>query len=144
MRGVVAFIILLIIIGCSEKVVDRPVNLIPAERMELILYDLAIFNAAIKTNPNRLTDNDVEVMDFIYDKYGIDSAQFTQSDIYYASMPAEYEKLYKNVESRVLSTKEVFDKEKTRRSDSIKKIVDEQQRRIRKQDSLRSVKDTLP
>ena len=109
-----------------------------------IIYDLAIINAAKKTNPNYLLVNDIEAMPFIYDKYGIDSLQFVNSDIYYASVPEEYEVLYKIVEARLESEKSEYEKFKTEVSDSVKKAVEEQRKKLKEESMQRNEQDSLP
>ncbi len=130
--------------ACSEKVIEKPENLIPKDQMALILYDLAIINAAKTTNPSYLINRNFESMPFIYRKYGIDSVQFVQSDIYYASIPDEYESIYKVVEARLELEKNEVDESKTRISDSIRRIADEQRNKIRQEQLKKKEQDTLP
>lgn len=91
---VIAFCFL---ISCNKKLIEKPETLILNDKMVQILYDLAILNAAQNTSPALLAEKDIKTMNFVYTKYGIDSIQFAQSDLYYASRPAEYEALYKEV-----------------------------------------------
>ena len=112
--------------------------------MALILYDLAIINAAKTTNPSYLINRNFESMPFIYRKYGVDSVQFVQSDIYYASIPDEYESSYKVVEARLELEKNEVDESKTRISDSIRRIADEQRNKIRQEQLKKKEQDTLP
>ncbi|CAM4112420.1 DUF4296 domain-containing protein [Zobellia nedashkovskayae] len=87
--------------ACNETLLEEPKNLIPKERMVEILQDLAIVNAAKTTNLQVLRDNGLEPMDYIFNKYSIDSLQLVESDRYYASLPVEYEKIYKEVEANL-------------------------------------------
>lgn len=112
--------------------------------MAEILYDLAIINAAKKTNPLRLEERDLEAMPFIYKKHGIDSLQFFQSDVYYASIPDEYEAIYKIVEARLEGEKSEFDDKKTKESDSLRKIAEERRRKQKERSARENVQDTLP
>ena len=63
-------------------------------------------------------------MDYIYTKHGIDSLQFVESDLYYASNPVLYKEIYQNVENRLKSdTKAIEDvKKEKRKQDSIARI----------------------
>ena len=131
-------------LACSEQTVKKPENLISKDQMTEILYDLAIINAAKKTNPARLSDRNIEAMPFIYEKHGIDSVQFVQSDIYYASIPTEYEAIYKIVEARLEREKNIYEKEKVRVSDSVRKVAEEQRRALKEEKIRRKAKDTLP
>ena len=138
------FLIICIVLACNEKVVEKPDNLISRDQMAEILYDLAIINAAKKTNPLRLEERDLEAMPFIYKKHGIDSLQFFQSDVYYASIPDEYEAIYKIVEARLEGEKSEFDDKKTKESDSLRKIAEERRRKQKERSARENVQDTLP
>jgi hypothetical protein len=88
--------------------------------MTHILYDIAIINAAKNTNPWILKENNVETMDYIYGKYGIDSSQFVLSDTYYASRPLEYEAIYKKVDARLAKERDSLEERRRMESDSIR------------------------
>ncbi len=85
---------------------EKPANLIPKEKMVLILNDLAIVNAAKVTNAQILRKHDIEPTNYIFTKYGIDSIQFVESDRYYASIPEEHEDIYTAVEAKLEAEKE--------------------------------------
>ena len=91
---------------------EEPDNLIPKGKMADILYDMALLDAIDNSYPQALEENDLEAMEFLFDKYGIDSLQFVRSDLYYASVPAEYQKIYEAVEERL-----------TKKRDSISEII---------------------
>ena len=138
------FMVLTTLFACSEEVIEKPENLIPKDQMVEILYDLAIINSAKKSNPSYLTERGIEAMPFIYRRYDIDSLQFVQSDIYYASRPSEYEEIYSILEARLEKEKSEYDKYKTRVSDSIRKVAEEQRERLKEQVSKRQQQDTIP
>ncbi len=144
MKKLTYILVLMMILGCNEKTIEKPENLISKDQMAEILYDLAVINAAKKTNPWRLSDRSIELMPFIYQKHGIDSVQFVQSDIYYASIPEEYETIYQVVEARLEREKAVYEKEKTRASDSLRKITERQRELLKEQKAKNKLKDTLP
>ncbi len=132
------------LLGCNEKTIQKPENLITKDQMAEILYDLAVINAAKKANPWRLSDRNIELMPFIYQKHDIDSVQFVQSDIYYASVPEEYQEIYQVVEARLEREKAIYEEEKTRVSDSIRKISEQQRQLLKDQKAKKKKKDTLP
>ncbi|CAM4234918.1 DUF4296 domain-containing protein [Zobellia nedashkovskayae] len=101
MRVLVIVLIFFSFTSCNETLLEKPKNIIPKEKMVEILQDLAIVNAAKTTNLQVLRDNGVEPMDYIFNKYSIDSLQLVESDRYYASLPVEYEKIYKEVEANL-------------------------------------------
>ncbi|SNR55903.1 protein of unknown function [Maribacter sedimenticola] len=99
-------LLMLVFVSCAESLIEKPDNLIPKEKMVLILKDMAIVNAAKGTNLGKLKDNGIEPTEFIFEKYEIDSAQFVDSDRYYASLPLVYESLYKQVETSLEQQRE--------------------------------------
>ncbi len=118
----IAFIFLAIFVfSCTEKLLEEPENLIPKEKMIQILSDLAILNAAKTNNAAILRKYDIEPMNYIFNKYNIDSLQFVESDRYYASMPEEHEKIYIEVEAKLEKEKTQMAEEKKIR-DSLKLI----------------------
>ncbi len=96
----------LLLLSCAEKQVRRPENLIPKGRMVNILYDIAVLDAIDGTYPKALERNRITVMAFVYEKYGIDSLQLAESDLYYASRPQEYEEIYQTLENRIASQRD--------------------------------------
>lgn len=111
-------------LSCNEEVIKKPENLIPKDTMASILYELAIIQAAKTTNPRILEEHQIEPMQYLYEKYRIDSAQFVQSDTYYASRPLEYEALFKIVESRLEREKEVLEEARKQRNDSARQEME--------------------
>ena len=110
-------------ISCGNKLMEEPDNLIAKEKMTDILYDMALLNAIDNSHPQVLAANEFNVMEFIYKKYGIDSTQFVQSDRYYASVPAEYRRIYEAVEARLTlkrdSVSQIIQQGKSTSGDSI-------------------------
>ena len=51
-------------------------------------------------------------MTYVFSKYEIDSAQFVQSDLYYAAIPLEYEAIYEAVKERLETEKTRLEGEK--------------------------------
>ena len=119
-RAIPFFVGLLLLCSCAKKVMEKPKNLIPKEKMVLILHDLAVLNAAKSSFRYTLDQNGIEIMDFLYKKYQIDSTQFAQSDLYYASVPLEYQSIYEQVEHKLDKIKNATDDHIRKRYDSIK------------------------
>lgn len=102
LNKIVLLVFLTLFFSCNEKLIDKPENLIAREKMVEVLKDLAIANAAKNTNIALLREHDLEPTAYVFEKHGIDSIQFTQSDTYYASLPGgEYESIYKEVEQKL-------------------------------------------
>ncbi|MBT8185870.1 MAG: DUF4296 domain-containing protein [Eudoraea sp.] len=116
------FLLFLVLVSCGEKVIEAPEDLIPKEKMVDILYDLSMINAAKATNPKILEQNDIEPTKFLFDKHRVDSLQFVQSDIYYASIPAEYQSIYTAVADRLEKDKKDIEEERKRKNDSTRQL----------------------
>lgn len=140
MRVLAIVLIFFSFIACNEKLLEEPKNLIPKERMVEILQDLAIVNAAKTTNLQVLRDNGVEPMGYIFNKYSIDSLQLVESDRYYASLPVEYEKIYKEVEANLERDAKALENQK-KINDSLR-VAKEKIKR--EKEKAEKATDTLP
>ncbi|WP_420603895.1 DUF4296 domain-containing protein [Flagellimonas sp.] len=130
MRKAILIFVGMLLFSCGEKVIKEPENLIPKEKMVLVLHDLAVLNATKSSYKAALDNNDIDIMEFLYKKYQIDSVQFSQSDLYYASIPLEYQEIYEKVESILERKKNAMEGKAQKRNDSIRKV------RERKNDSV--------
>lgn len=119
MKKIALVLLTIMFISCAEKLIEQPKNLIPQDKMTTILYDLAILVAAKNTDKTVLIENDIEIMEYLYSKYKIDSVQFVQSDLYYASTPEVYEIIYKGVETRLEDEEKQIKEARKQKSDSI-------------------------
>lgn len=98
--------VLVVFTACKKEVVKKPENLIPQDRMSDILYDIAILNAAKSTNSEVLERNNIDADTYIFNKYGVDSLQFAQNSVYYASKPDIHAAIFKKVEERLKTLKD--------------------------------------
>jgi hypothetical protein len=126
MRKIFLLITFIILFSCGEEVIDMPVNLISKEKMIDILYDMAIINAAKTNAPQVMEDRNFVPMQYIYNKYEIDSIQFVSSDLYYASKPLEYEDIYEKLEERIKKEKERFEKQNEEEKDGLNQEKEEE------------------
>jgi transcriptional regulator with PAS, ATPase and Fis domain len=104
-KGVLFFILISLIFSCKEEVVKKPENLIEKDIMADVMYDLALLEAIKYQSPNALQAHKINPDEYIYKKYKIDSAQFVQSNMYYASDYKEYKKMYDQINSRLKENK---------------------------------------
>lgn len=109
---------LFVVAGCNQKVVKKPEDLIAREKMIDILFDMSLINAGKAIDPNVLEENQVEPMSYIYSKYGIDSAQFVKSDLYYAAIPVEYEAIYEALDKRLENERKRVEQERRQKTDT--------------------------
>ncbi len=114
-------VLMLLLFSCAEKLIEKPDNVIPQDKMVLILKDMAIINAAKGTNLGKLKDNGVDPTTYVFEKYEVDSAQFVDSDRYYASLPIVYESIYKEVEASLENQRVQLEADK-KEMDSLKML----------------------
>jgi len=131
-------IVLLLVSSCAEELIEKPDNLIPEDKMVLIIKEMAIVNAAKATNLSKLRENGVEPTSFIFAKFEIDSAQFVDSDRYYASKPLRYENMYKKVESDLEEQRLQLEEEKKVRDSLSAAEKSKKDINIKKKDSVSS------
>ncbi|WP_419212821.1 DUF4296 domain-containing protein [Maribacter sp. X9] len=137
-QRIILGLVMLLLFSCVEKLVEKPDNLIPQDKMVLILKEMAIVNAAKGTDLGKLRNNGIDPTSFVFEKYEIDSTQFVDSDRYYASLPLVYETLYKKVESSLENERLQMEEDK-----KVKDSLDLLQKSTKKEiDS--SLKDTIP
>jgi hypothetical protein len=117
-------------ISCKEEAVDKPDDLIAKDKMIDVMYDLSILDAIKYQNPTSLETYKINPSQYIYKKYKVDSAQFAQSNIYYASNYTDYKDMYDKLIQRIDEKKTVLDslviredkKQAKIQADSIKRI----------------------
>ncbi|NKI31587.1 DUF4296 domain-containing protein [Croceivirga thetidis] len=137
MKKIIFFLLLCLAFSCAEEVIEKPENLIPEDKMKQIIYDLALFNSIKSTNPAALTKNNLAIStDFVFNKHDIDSVQFVQSDLYYASIPLKYQAIYEAVELRLEKEKGKYDDAREKRTDSIRNVNE------KRRDSLKNANKT--
>lgn len=115
--------------SCSKREKPtKPSDLIAKDKMELILYDLYILNAAKGVNSKILESKRIKPESYLLTKHNIDSTQFANSNAYYAFDADEYKVLVENVKARLEKDKEIFEEQERiegqrakRRRDSITK-----------------------
>lgn len=126
-----------VLIACAEKLIEKPENLIARDKMAIVLKDMAIVHAARTTNITILKENGVEPTQYVFEKHGIDSTIFVDSDRYYAAQPLEYVAIYEEVEA-LLENQEKEMEELKKIKDSLKIL--EREMRKEDKDSLKVVK----
>ena len=110
MKRVTLFFILIILISsCKEEVVKKPDNLIEKKVMVDVMYDLTLLEAIKYQSPNELETHKINPTEYIYKKYKIDSTQFVQSNMYYASDYKGYKNIYDQINSRLKKNKSIVE-----------------------------------
>jgi hypothetical protein len=108
------------IISCtSNTIIEKPDNLIPKDKMVDVITDLLIASGA-KNIKNIHQQRDIDYYSLVFEKYQVDSTQFQESNYYYTSKIDDYDEMLAEVNNRLRTLKNKFDKEK-RELDSINK-----------------------
>jgi len=137
-----SFVFIIFFMSCNEQLMEKPEQLIPRDKMVSVLKDLALVNAAKTTNITRLRDKNLDPMVYVFEKYDIDSVQFVESDRYYASLPVEYEKIYKEVEAGIQKDIDVL-KRAEAEQDSLERL-DYEARQAERKAAVQGTTDSLP
>jgi len=120
MKKLLAIVLVLSMgVSCVERIIEKPDDLIPQEKMTRMLYDLAILNAAKSTNSALLEVHFDSPTNFLFEQYGVDSLQFVKSDLYYASQPLIYEAIYKEVAAKLNEEKSKIEEARKIVNDSL-------------------------
>jgi protein-disulfide isomerase len=109
MTKFISILLIITLVSCSEKAIEKPKNLIEKATMENILYDLALLQAIKRHDYKILPNNSVDPKKYIFQKYKIDSAQFAQSNKYYSSEIDEYKKMYDRIIEKAEAEKKAID-----------------------------------
>jgi hypothetical protein len=147
--------ILLTVLSCNIGAPKKPKNLISKAKMVNILIDSRMLSSATNVNKSIMQRHGIEVKNYVFKKYGIDSLQFALSNEYYAYYIKDYEGIYDKVTDSLeklkiffkeLELKEKREKEK-REKDSLSNLVKEKDSVsiIKTRDSLKlkTKKDSL-
>lgn len=105
MKKVVPFLAILTFLGCKDDLVKQPKHLIGRSQMVNIMYDLSLLDAIKYQNPAVLDSNQINPKQYIYKKYGVDSLQLAQNNVYYASDYTNYKLMFDEVVKRIENDK---------------------------------------
>jgi len=120
-KGILFFALLVLFVGCrKEETVKTPKKLIDKAVMVNVFYDLAILDASKYQMMSKTEYQKIVPKEFIFKKYKIDSAQFSQSNIYYASSIAEYKAMFELVQKRLQANSDKMDTIIKRKQEKIK------------------------
>jgi len=110
-NNILILLLSIFIISCtSNTIYKKPKNLIPKDQMVDLLVDmqLAIGARSVK-NINK--KRNVDYMHLVYEKYGIDSTRFAESNFYYNTDIDQYGKILEKVKTRLEKIKKQYEKE---------------------------------
>ncbi|WP_343695793.1 DUF4296 domain-containing protein [Flavobacterium sp.] len=128
-------LVLLLSVSCKKEVVKQPAKLISKEKMIDIMYDLSLLEAMKYQHTELLDSTDTNPTKFIFKKYKVDSLQFAQNNVYYASDYENYKDMFDEVGERL--------KKVERATDSIVKIEDKKAAKEAKKKAKETPKDSI-
>lgn len=106
---IVIVLVLFLSISCKKELVKEPAKLIEREKMVDIMYDLSLLEAMRYQKPLSLDSIDSDPTKFILQKYKVDSLQFAQNNMYYASDYESYKDMFDDVNKRLAKNQRAAD-----------------------------------
>ena len=100
MKQVLFLFVSLFVLSCSKNPVPKPDNLLDEEVMVNIIYDITILQATDGSMSYKLSDHNIKMDQYIFEKYKIDSITYRENQRYYAADARKYKKIYKKVIER--------------------------------------------
>ena len=145
MKKFIILLVSLIYLGCNNKSEPKkPNKFIETETMENILYDLALLQALKSNSPDKMKENSINPKTYIYQKYKIDSLQFAQNNIYYATQSDEYSLMFERISKKIQTNKAKVDTIMSRELKiKNKKTTDSLIKNSKKQDKNKVKKDSI-
>ena len=104
------FLSAIIFISCDSIVDKGTKDIIPIDKMELILFDIQIMHSISKSYNSKIEEKDWFGSEYIYKKYGIDSMKLSHSQDYYSKKPDLYLSIHKNILKRMQNSIDSIDK----------------------------------
>lgn len=131
-------ILFVLVVACDDDKPKKPENLITKDKMERILYDLYVINSAKGVNRKLLESNGVVPEAYILSKHQIDSAQFANSNNYYALDIDTYKGMLENVKSHLEKDKNQFEELQKKENEKVKRKRDSVNvKKNKKKDSIK-------
>ena len=147
MKNLIYIFALLIFLGCNTAIEkpNKPDNLISEAKMVDIMYDIFLLNAAKGVNKTLLENTGIDPERYVFEKYGIDSTQFANSNNYYSYDTKTYESILQRIKDKIDVEKKVYEAiedaeedARARKADSLREV------RAKAKDSLIKIKDLKP
>jgi uncharacterized protein YcfL len=120
------FIGLFMVVSCREEAVPRPDNLLSEEKMAAILYDITLINAVKGVSRKQLNESYLRYDTYLFEKHGVDSTQFAESNNYYSANPTLYHEIYGIVRDSLTKERKIVGEKleaEQKRRDSVQKAM---------------------
>lgn len=123
MKKYIFFSLVIFCLACDGSTpVEAPEKKISPEVMEDIFYDLTLMKAIRNSSYQEPEYKDYFTAQYIFQKYGIDSLQLKQNEMYYAQKPKLLRKIYENLKLRTKHAQDSIDTLIKRNEKKIDKI----------------------
>lgn len=132
---IVILLVLFLSISCKKELVKEPAKLIEKEKMIDIMYDLSLLEAMRYQKPLSLDSLESDPTKFVLRKYKVDSLQFAQNNMYYASDYEGYKEMFDEVSKRIAVNQ--------RAADSLAKIDEKKAAKAKKNKIKEVSKDSV-
>lgn len=123
MKKVLFLFLSLFVFSCSKNPVPKPDNLLDEEVMVDIIFDISILQATDGSMPYKLAENNIEMAQYVFEKYKIDSVTYRQNQRYYAANARKYKKIYKKVIEKLEHEKAKITDDSNQKVDKDGKII---------------------
>ena len=100
----------------DKKEVEEPDHLLSKPEMKNLVYDMVLLDAAMGVNEKRLKELDVNMLEFLSEKYKIDSIDLKQNLLYYNLSFDDNTEIYQYVKDSISALEKAYD--------SISKVTD--------------------
>lgn len=90
--------IIALLAACSG---ERRVDVLPASKLEAVLYDYHLAQVLVNDLPSNQRYKKDLYFGYVYDKHGVTEAQIDSSLVYYARYPEGLSEIYENLSKRV-------------------------------------------
>lgn len=134
MKQLICFCVLVLLAACQK--IERPTkpeHLIPEDQMVDIFTEIYLFNAAKANYRAVLQRTGMSPEEMIYQKFGIDSVQFVESNSYYGADIQKYMDIHLRVQEKLETKKKEIENQINQNTEP-ETVTDSLQKRVR--DSL--------
>ena len=106
---ILSLFILVLFAACeSSTIYEKPDNLIPERTMAELIVDLELARYA-RGKKNNNMDSKMDYTHLVYEKYGIDSAQYVSSNKYYITDLETYRRIHGYAQKLLEQKKKYYD-----------------------------------
>ena len=125
-----------LVASCGFGGPEKPKNLISKKDMVNILIDARLLSSANGISKSKMEEHGIKLDSYVFEKYGIDSLQFAESNAYYTYYIKEYEEIYNQVTDSLERLKTVLNDQKVKEEKELAKREKDSINALKTKDSL--------